>query len=115
MHFNTQKGLIDVPEILLLLALAAIIYALVAPVPESSDTTMANTMVNVCVAEVTDDTEWLTYTSVELYNKAMAFTPPAGIDIDEPILQNTREACFDRLVTAAAEAARSTGGAHEQR
>ena len=110
MNFNTQKGRAG-DGMLPFVALVVLILVLANPEPESTYTTM----VNVCVAEVTDDTKWPTYTSVELYNKAMAFTPPAGIDIDEPILQNTREACFDRLVTAAAEAARSTGGAHEQR
>ena len=114
MHFNTQKGRAG-GEFLSALALVVLIIVLVAPQPESSSTTMINTMVNVCVADVQDDSEWLTYATAELHDKAMAFTPPAGMDVDEPTMEKIREACFDRLVTAAAEAARSTGGAHEQR
>lgn len=101
-----QKGF-NLIELIIVIAILAVFIAIAT---QSYDNYVKNlsahTMTKICVAEIQQDSAWQRHAAAKLYQKAMAFNPPPGVDLDEVTLQNTREACFDRIITAAAEAAR---------
>ena len=101
----------NVIELMVVIAILAIIVAITKDGIEKYFTNSPNfTIASVCVGEVQEDRLWLSYSPTKLRQLAMAFTPPPGVELNEIALQNTREACFDRIIQASADAARSQEG-----